>query len=356
MKAAAFALALSAACAMAANAAADTSLPTGKGLPVVVHTAVSFIEIVSFNENAGTYKATVDLRLRWEDPRLRRPAGEANDPPKVYRGQPAQARTAEIWVPAVELANQRAKETYSALGLRIFPSGAVEMTRRVSAEFAAPFEVERFPFDRQKLRLEVAMRDEPAGAVRLAFDQSDLDFSRAGAGVALDGWSVGAVALRSDPIAGWYGASHSRVLAALDIARQPGPIVAAIFIPLFASLLIPLLAIWLNRIEDGRFTIETFELINLTVGGLFAVIALNFTVNAAYQPLSAGDNAVTRLFSINYGALGASLLINVLLSRFAVVERLAGRYVQEQLFYVLAWAVPAMSFALGAAVVLVAAI
>ena len=59
----------------------------------------------------------------------------------------------------------------------------------------------------------------------------------------------------------------------------------------------------------------------MIIGGLFAVIALNFTVNSVYQVLGSGDNPVSRLFALNYVALGVSLLVNVLLFRFGVVER-----------------------------------
>ena len=79
----AFALSIIGACAAAAQT--PTSLPIGKGLPVLVKVAVAFVEITALNENTSTYKATVDVRLRWEDPRLRRPSEEATDPPKVYR-------------------------------------------------------------------------------------------------------------------------------------------------------------------------------------------------------------------------------------------------------------------------------
>ena len=331
-----------------------TSLPTGKGLPVAVKAAVSFVEIVSFNENLATFKATVDVRLRWEDLRLRRPAAEATDPPRVYRGAEAQERITQIWVPAAEIVNQRGKATYSAVGLRVFPDGRVEMIRRTSAEFSTSFEVERFPFDRQKLRIEVAVRDQKADAVALEFEQDDLDFSRAAANATLDGWTLGLVTLRGEPIAGWYGTSHARVIAGLDVSRQSAALVVSIFIPLFASLLIPFLAIWLNRLDDGRFQIETFELTNVIIGGLFAVIALNFTVNSAYQVLSSGDNPVSRLFALNYVVLGVSLLVNVLLFRFGLFERVFGRYAQEQLYLVLVWAVPALALTMAAAVVLVA--
>lgn len=336
------------------SAQTQTSLPLDKGMPVKVKVAVAFPELLSFNENAGTFKATVDVRLRWEDPRLRLPPVEANAPPKVHRGAEADAQLATIWTPAVELANQRGKSSYMAQGVRIFPDGRVELTKRTTAEFAMDFNVERFPFDRQKLQLDVAMRSQTADAVSLEFDQNDLDFSRAAASAKLDGWAIGFVSLRSEPVAGWYGASHARVSAFLEVARQPGAIMASIFLPLFASLLIPVLAIWLNRVDDGRFQIETFELTNVIIGGLFAVIALNFTVNSVYQVLGSGDNPVSRLFALNYVTLAISLLVNVLLFRFQVAERLLGRYVQEQFYLVLVWAIPLLALTMAAAIVLVA--
>lgn len=350
----AFALSIIGACAAAAQT--PTSLPTGKGLPVLVKVAVAFVEITALNENTSTYKATVDVRLRWEDPRLRRPSEEATDPPKVYRGAEAQAQLANLWVPAVEVVNQRGAVTYTAAGLRVYPDGKVELTTRTNGEFATPFEVERFPFDRQKLQLELAIRGLTADAVALQFEQDDLEYSRPAANARLDGWTLGLVSLRSEPLTGWYGASHARVLASLEVARVSGPIAAAIFIPLFASLLIPLLGIWLNRVEDGQFQIETFEFVNLIVGGLFAVIALNFTVNSLYQFLAQGENPVHWLFALNYVTLGVSLLVNVLIFRFGVVERLLGRYVQEQLYLFLIWAVPLLVLTTATAVILVAVV
>ena len=86
----------------------------------------------------------------------------------------------------------------------------------------------------------MAVRDQTADAVALEFEQDDLDFSRAAADAKLDGWTSGLVTLRGEPLAGWYGTSHARVIAVAG-GHPPvsGAIVAAIFIPLFASLLIP---------------------------------------------------------------------------------------------------------------------
>ena len=62
--------------------------------------------------------------------------------------------------------------------------------------------------------------------------------------------------LRSEPLTGWYGATHARVVASLEIARHPAATAMAIAIPLFATLLIPFLTIWLNRVKDGQLQLE----------------------------------------------------------------------------------------------------
>jgi hypothetical protein len=330
------------------------SMPMEKGTPLIVKVAVAYVDIDSFDENAGTFKGTVDVRLRWQVPSLRQSDDAQTDPPKVFRGDEAKAQLANIWVPAVEIANQKGDPSYTNIGLRIFPNGDVEMIRRVTAEFGTPYEVSRFPFDRQVLQIEPAIRNQTTDSVVLQFDQDDLDFSIANPDADLNGWTLKSVDLKSAPIKGWYGAMHTRVVADLGIVRIPGAILASIFIPLFASLLIPMLAIWLNHMEDGKFAIETFELVNLIIGGLFAVIALNFTVNQAYAVLSTGDNPVNRLFALNYVTLGLSLMVNILFYRFNVVERLFGRWVQEQTYIFLTWAIPVLALTMATSVVLVA--
>lgn len=336
------------------TAAADSSLPMDKGLPVQVKVAIAYVNIADLNENTATFKATVDTRLRWEDLRLRRPAAETNDPPRLLRGDDAVAEMRRIWVPATEIANRAADIAVDDTGLRIFPDGRVELMTRYTGEFATAYDVSSFPFGTQILQVRIALREQTAKQVALSYDQDDLDFSRADAGAGLDGWNLRFVDLKVEPRPGWYGASHPMVTAALEISRQPGPVVAAIFIPLLASLLIPLLAIWLNRMEDGFFQVETYELVNIIIGGLFAVIALNFTVNSVYEVLESGDNPINRLFALNYLTLAISLAVNVCLVRFRIVERAFGRYVQEQLYLYLVWAIPMLVLTTAAAIILVA--
>jgi Neurotransmitter-gated ion-channel ligand binding domain len=330
------------------------SLPMGKGLPVVVQIALRYVEVASIDETEAAYTATVDLRLRWQDLRLHYPLEETPLGFLEFRDQAAATKMAEIWTPSVAFWNLSGDPSQQMHALRIFPDGRVELMLRTRATFETPFDVERFPFDRQRLQVEVVSNLESVQRLSLEFEQDDLDFSSAPDSNELRDWVPGIVSLKRDVVRGWYGEDLSRVTGSLAMQRRAGNSAALIFIPLLASLLIPLLAIWMNRVEDGEFQIEAFELANVIVGGLFAVIALNFTLNAEYGTLGSSDNTVRRLFALNYLALALSLLVNLTLFRFNLPLRWFGRYVQEQVFLFLSWAVPLLVLATAVAFLLVA--
>jgi hypothetical protein len=320
-------------------AAQLTSIPLGKGLPVVVRAGVYFADVSTIDDNEGTFGATIDLRLRWQDLRLHYPPTEAPSGFKEFRGQHAEEQLSAIWSPELQLENLAGEPSFERKGLRLYPDGMVELLIRTTGNFAASFDVENFPFDSQKLVVKVVSERDTQDKVSLDFRQNELDFSTLAPEAQVDGWTLGLVDIRRAVAHGWYGQSYAKIEVSLGAARHPGGSVAAIFIPLLASLLIPLLAMWLNKLENAEFQVEAFELTNIIIGGLFAVIALNFTVNAEYTMLS-GDNTVSRLFVLNYVTLGVSLLINLLLFRFNLVARWFSKYVQEQLYIFLVWAVP----------------
>jgi hypothetical protein len=105
-------------------------------------------------------------------------------------------------------------------------------------------------------------------------------------------------------------------------------------------------------VEDGRFQIETFELVNIIIGGLFAVIALNFTVNTLYQVLGSGDNPVSRLFALNYSRLRSPFWSTSCCFASVSSNGISGATCKHYLFLI--WAIPLLVCGMGSAVVLVA--
>ncbi|MCE9573287.1 MAG: hypothetical protein K8W52_09030 [Deltaproteobacteria bacterium] len=326
-----------------------TDLPTGRGLPLIVRVSAAIVELRAIDDRAGTFTATLDLRVRWADPRLADP--DASGPPVLLRDADADARLATIWSPQLGFRNQLADPSRSRALLRITATGECELRARLTGQFATPLDLGQFPFDRQGLRLQVVSKRERTTLVVLDVDQDDLGFAQQSTRATLDGWEPVRIGIAHTTEPGWYGEAQDGVDVTLDVARRPGAGVLAIFIPLFAVLMIPLLALWLMRMEDGEFKVAPLDLTNILLGGLFAVIALNFTIGSAYPSLMTGDNTITRLFGLIYLTLGTTLALNIALVRFNLVRRWFGRHVQEQLYRVLVWALPTVTLATAVAVV-----
>lgn len=338
-----------------AAASAAPELPRGKGLPVVVRAALFFASLDGFDDGKGSFEATTDLRLSWHDGSLRFPATTVSRGYKEYRGAAAETELARIWTPPVRMANRVGEPSLSERRLRVFPDGRVEVLARTTAIYKVAVDVAKFPFDHQSLKVEIQVREETLDAVDLDFSVEDVEFSKVADKAELGGWTLGLVNLNREKIKGWDGENYAKVSASLDVQRLAAGAFATVFIPLFASLLIPFLATWMNKSQDGGFEVEAFELANVVIGGLFAVIALSFAISAAYPVVAAGDNTVTRLIGLNYVALAVGLFIIVMFYRYGLPARWFGPYVQEQGFRFLIWAFPFLFICTGLAFVLMAA-
>ena len=332
-----------------------TTIPLGKGLPVVVRTGLFFNHIEAFDDNKSTFEATTDLRMSWHDPRLRYPVEQGLNGYKEYRVSAAEEQLAKIWTPPVRYANRIGDPTFTERRLRIYPDGRVETIARTTAVYKTPVDVTRFPFDHQSLEIELLVREDTVESVDFDYTSDDVEFSKVAKRVELGGWTTGLVHLKRELIAGWNGDRYAKVRVTLDVRRDAVGTIATIFIPLFASLLIPFLATWMNRAEGDGFEVEGFELANVIIGGLFAVIALGFTINSAFPLLAQSDNTVSRLLGLNYTALAVGLIITVAFYRYKLPARFFGAYVQEQMFVFLTWAFPVLFIAVGLGFVAIAA-
>lgn len=332
---------------------APTAAPKPVGIPTVVRVGVRFVDVTAVDENAGTFTATVDLRLRWKGTTRQ---SVATDLAGVIRGDAAIAKALEtVWHPNIVISNLDGDPAYRERGLELYAGGRVELVERTQGTFSSPFQVVDFPFDRHALQVAVTVREATLGEVLLDFTQDDVAYSRVDPGVTIDGWRPTLVDFTRAPLRGLRDEYHSRVVAGLWVHRDWSSVLAPVFIPLFSALLIPLLAIWLNKAEEGGFVVDAFELASILIGGLFAVIALNFTINAEYQTVASGDNTVTRLFALNYLTLAVSLLVVITLFRFNLARRLFGRWIQDQVFVALMWVIPTVALATAAAFLTVAA-
>lgn len=338
--------------AKAADETAGLSIPTGKGLPVVVRVGLFFVKIDNFDNNEETFTATTDLRLTWADPRLRYATNQSQNSFKEYRASKAEAEITRIWTPRLRFPNRIGDSSFTERMLRVFPNGKVVMLIRTTATYKSPVDISRFPFDHQSLNVEIAAEEDTVETVDFDFSHEDVEFSRTAKDVTLDGWTLGLVNLRRDLVQGWYGDRFATIVASLDMKRLASSTIPVLFIPLFASLLIPFLVVWMNRMDGDGFTVDAFELGNVIIGGLFAVIALSFTISSSYPIIMNNNNAVTWLIALNYIALAVGLFIVVAFYQYNLVSRWFGPQVQEEVFLFLNWGFPLTFLGTGVAIVL----
>lgn len=331
-----------------------TTLPVEAGLPVGVLVAVTYLDVKSLDDAKGEFVATTDLRMRWTDLRQRFDESEEPHGFKEYRFSQAEKKLATMWTPRVDVTNRIDAPSYNVHRIRITPDGEVELTTRTTAKYSIAIDASRFPFDRQHLLLDLNVRENGTDEVELETHHDDVEWSRPAQGLVIDGWTPGVVDLDHSEVPGWNGDRYGRLQAALDVDRDPKGALAPVFIPLVASLLIPLLAIWMNKTNDEGFEIDAFELANVVIGGLFSVIALSFAIYSAYGVIAGGDNTVTRLFGLNYVSLALSLGIVVLFFRFNLPRKLFGAHVHAELFRFVLWALPLLSTATSIAFILAA--
>ena len=328
------------------------SLPRGLGLPVMIRTAADFVEIKEINENQASFSATVDTRRRWRDKRL------AHNDPKDSReyieflDEDADKKLSEMWHPQVAISNMVGEPAHQKLALRIFRDGSVELMERTVGIFSMDFSMEKFPFDHQKITVDLVYRTDPIERVAFDYKEEDIEFSNARQNQRVEGWKLGHVELEKIPQPGWHESWTAGLKISKNIQRDPKSVISTVFIPLFSTLLIPLFAIWLNKSENGEFTIEAFELTNIVVGGLFSVVALNFTVSSSYTKLVGDDNPVMQLFSLNYCILTVSFLTCILLFHVNIVTKILGPYIGQEFFAGMLWSVPSLTFLAAASIIL----
>ncbi len=331
-----------------------TEIPKDKGLPLPVRTGVHFVSVESISENDGTFQALVDIRFHWQDLRLRFTPEDVTVAYHEYTDSDSSDQFSAIWIPTYELPNAVETPTVQKRMMRIFPDGRVEIMQRISGVFTVDFDVERFPFDTQKLMVEIIAKKEKAHQLRFVFNQDELQFSTFGSGMDIQGWKPEIVNLSREYKESWYGQSQSVLKAALVVKRESGSVFFTLFLPLIASLLIPLLAIWLNVYEEDGFKVDGFELANIVIGGLFAVVALNFTVNSSYIPLSVTDNTIMQLFGLNYLTLAISFAICILLYRFSLITYFFGMHFEKEFYLYLNWAIPLLVYLTSVFIILYA--
>jgi hypothetical protein len=129
---------------------------TPPGRPTEVSIGVYLIGLSQVSEPSDafpTYDVEMFFNVTWKDPRLA--FGGDDSLPHVFQEEEAEEKLSEIWSPDFEIQNEVQQRQTESIELTIFPDGSVDYEERFGATLNAELDLRRFPFDRQKLDIEL---------------------------------------------------------------------------------------------------------------------------------------------------------------------------------------------------------
>jgi hypothetical protein len=185
------------------------------------------------------------------------------------------------------------------------PDGAAYTALRIEATVDQDFDLRRFPFDRQTLRLPIET-EIPATRLRLI---PDADDSRVADFLVLNGWNVAHlrfVSQNADYDTGFgqgARASFSRLNMLIDIERQRSPLVIDKFIGYTAALLIAAL---IYVVPPGQLGVR----IGMVTSAVFAAVGNRYGLDAALGAES-GFGLVDQLSLIVFVAILVALVVSL---------------------------------------------
>ncbi|HMU82048.1 MAG TPA: hypothetical protein PKE49_16770 [Leptospiraceae bacterium] len=318
------------------------SVPTGTESPLRVFVSAIVSQIGKVNDQAGNFEMTVDLQLRWRDPRLKFDAREHGSDRKAFLGDEAEAETKEIWTPQLVIRNMNGSPIRLEQAITIQSDGTVVHLQRIKASFDTKFRLQAFPFDKQELPVRLISNKFNSNQIVLTQDQTDKDTSGIKQGVGVSGFHLQKIAFSPGRERGLNGEYFPTMDARVQIARDPTSHIFTLFAPFLALLVIPTVLTLFAKVDVApRLTAWS--------ASILALIALNFTFSIRYPAVGA-DGLINSVVSTGFGYQLLMVFISLIVLYPPVAEKitakLGNKYVIAEVEKFMKWGIPVGLFAL----------
>ena len=210
----------------------NVDLPPDRKGPVQVTVDYFLLDVTSVNGAEEMFGAALYFDVRWKDSRMAFDAQAFGANRALYTGAKADEQLAEMWSPQVTAANLSGDPEISATSLTIYADGQVEYEVRLSGNFNSPMELSRFPFDEQKLSVQLESFLWNSDEVQLVAVANPKHVSQ---DLLINGWRldpVRAVESKVDNERYVTGDGYSRFTSTIYVQRNPWFYIWSIFFPL----------------------------------------------------------------------------------------------------------------------------
>jgi hypothetical protein len=308
--------------------------PAPEPVPVQVEVAAYVMDLLSIDEKEQTFQAEVLFNLRWKDPRLAR-----RDTRSVRLIQDAaESQLEKMWNPNLQFVNAVEKNVFNQ-ALTVSPDGTVEHRIDVLGRFSTPMDFQRFPFDRQRLRISIESFLEQTDQLRFVPNLKRTRADPDSAGGDLNLAAISASVTRS-AVTGW-NEDFSRYVLELTVERNVNFYVWRVIVPI---VIIVMISFALFFVDISSY----HDRVGIAMACLLACVATQFAISFSLPRISY-LTPIDRFFVWTYISIG----LGVALSTWVKVLEARGNPQWRRIDLHSRWLSPLIFFG-GIAIVLMA--
>ncbi len=274
--------------------------PNSSGPPTEVTLGIYLFDIDNIDDANQQFSVDMFVAIRWHDPRLALPEDQR-------MGQTRTVAMDNIWIPRGLIANDRGLSNQLPRSADIDHQGNVVVRQRLTGNLAVAMQLQKFPFDKQRLPITVISYqyspDELRFSVNTDFAGDAKSFSAAGWRLKLLEPEYGEFAIPA------LGVVRPQMTYVIEAHRDSLYYMMTMFLPMSLIVLMSWSVFWLQPdIVPAR--------IGLSTASIFSLLALGFSIRLGLPAVS----YVTRADAF---VIGCTLLVFVALGTAVIGSRWA---------------------------------
>lgn len=281
--------------------------PSQNGEPTVIEVNMFVIDVDEIDDVKQTFSIDLFVVARWQDPRLALPETER-------RGKVRFMMIDDIWTPKILLINDRGLKNQLREGVDVDDYGNMTYKNRMSGELKVNLEFQKFPFDVQRLPIEIVSYEYTADELQFTIGSTAIDqvdrFS-------IEGWQL----RQLEPVIDVFVTPVDetrlpRLTYIIEAKRNSEYYVLTMLIPMSLIIFMAWTVFWLQpHIVPPRVAIST--------ASIFSLIALGVSIRL-------GLPKVSYLTMADIFVLGCTLMVFIALGVAVIGSRWANSDRMEQ--------------------------
>jgi hypothetical protein len=289
----------------------DFATPPDPNGPTLVDLGLFIIDVSQIHEIDNTFHAQGFMELVWCDPRLAFDPAEAGVREEEYLERAAAERLERIWWPDPDFENQVAPRRVENQVLIVRADGTVAYRELFVVDLKSPFDLRRFPFDRQSLLITIESFAWPASVLEFSVETDEIGFSDR---LRIPEWRVESVTPSVAPRREVRDrAEFSEFTLDIEVAREWGFYVWRLMLPLVLMVFITWIVFWLTGPSvKGR--------LGIAFRGLLIVIAYQFVISGSLPRLPY-LTFMDSFLTLSFVLMVLTILQSLLVTRYAQSEQ-----------------------------------